>query len=729
LPKQSNPEITTFNTLGRSKERFAAVQAGRVAIYTCGPTVYRYAHIGNLRSYLMADWLRRLFETQGYVVTQVKNITDVGHMRQDMLERGEDKVLAAALASGRTPQEIAQFYTDAFLEDERKLNILPASEFPRATDNIEQMVDITRTLVDKGYAYVVDGNVYFEVARFSDYGKLSGQRGEALEEGVRVETDPLKRDQRDFALWKAAEPGRELKWPSPWGEGFPGWHIECSAMGARYLGPLIDFHTGGVDNVFPHHEDEIAQSECAFGARHVRSWMHGQHLLVDGLKMSKSTGNVYTVSDLERRGYDPLAFRYLCATAHYRARLNFTWASLRAAQTGLARLRQSLRDSDGRVTKKARAEGERLRDAFWTAAMDDLALPRALATAWRAARSDLPGEIRRELLMDFDRLLGLELMPADPGYDVPAEIEAFLAERRGLRAAGNYKEADSLRGRAVAAGYDFRDTRSGAVAERIPEWKRADNVIAGSNDVESKIDDPEDLPLTVCIVARQGCEELSRCLASVKRWLPAGRGEIIVIDNGFEDACGHDIDELVSGDPVVRVFHADHYLGWAAGGNVGLRQAGGRIIVFLDTSIEIAGDAFAGIEALLSDETVGVAGRWGVVTNDLRSFDEAPDSGDVDAVEGYLMAFRRDVLREVGLQDEKYRFYRHLDLDFSFTVRNRGYRAVIDTSLPAVKHAHVEWSATPPLDRDRLSKRNFYRFLQKWGDRTDLLVSASAPRS
>jgi cysteinyl-tRNA synthetase len=215
----------------------------------------------------------------------------------------------------------------------------------------------------------------------------------------------------------------------------------------------------------------------------------------------------------------------------------------------------------------------------------------------------------------------------------------------------------------------------------------------------------------------------------VKRWLPAGRGEIIVIDNGFEDACGHDIDELVSGDPVVRVFHADHYLGWAAGGTVGLRQAGGRIIVFLDTSIEIAGDAFAGIEALLSDETVGVAGRWGVVTNDLRSFDEAPDSGDVDAVEGYLMAFRRDVLREVGLQDEKYRFYRHLDLDFSFTVRNRGYRAVIDTSLPAVKHAHVEWSATPPLDRDRLSKRNFYRFLQKWGDRTDLLVSASAPRS
>lgn len=727
MPKPTTPEITTFNTLGRSKERFASVQASRVGIYTCGPTVYRYAHIGNLRSYLMADWLRRLLEAQGYGVNHVKNITDVGHMRQDMLERGEDKVLAAALASGRAPREIAQFYTDAFLEDERKLNILPAHEFPRATDNIAEMVDITRTLVDKGYAYVAAGNVYFEITKFPDYGKLSGQRGDALQEGVRVEIDPLKRDQRDFALWKAAEVGRELKWPSPWGEGFPGWHIECSAMGARYLGPLIDFHTGGVDNVFPHHEDEIAQSECAIGSRHVRSWMHGQHLLVDGLKMSKSTGNVYTVADLDRRGYDPLAFRYLCATAHYRARLNFTWASLRAAQMGLARLRQSLRDSDGRVTKKARAEGERMREAFWSAAKDDLALPRALAIAWRVARSKLPGEIRRELLMDFDRLLGLELMPADPGYNLPAEIEAFLAERRELRAAGKYGVADDLRRHALAAGYDFRDTSSGTVAAQIPQWKRSDSIIAGSNDVESKIHEPEELPFTVCIVARQGCEELSRCLASVQRWLPADRGEIIVVDNGFEDACSHGIDELVSSNPTVRVFHADHYLGWAAGGNVGLRQAGGRIIVFLDTSIELAGDVFGGIETLLSNETIGVAGRWGVVTNDLRSFDEALGSGDVDAIEGYLMAFRREVLREVGLQDEKYRFYRHLDLDFSFSVRNCGYRAVIDTSLPAVKHEHVEWSATPALDRDRLSKRNFYRFLQKWGDRTDLLVSASAP--
>ncbi len=727
MPKQSTPEIATFNTLSRSKERFLPVHPGRAGIYSCGPTVYRYAHIGNMRSYLMADWLRRLLEAQGYVVRHVKNITDVGHMRQDMLERGEDKVLAAALAAGRTPAEIAQFYTEAFLADERKLNILPAHEFPRATDNVEEMVDITRILVDSGHAYVVEGNVYFEVATFPEYGKLSGQRGSGLEEGVRVDTDPLKRDQRDFALWKGAEPGRELKWPSPWGEGFPGWHIECSAMGERYLGRSIDFHTGGVDNIFPHHEDEIAQSECAFGAPHVRNWMHGQHLLVDGLKMAKSTGNVYIVADLERRGFEPLAFRYLCASAHYSSRLNFTWASLRAAQTGLARLRHSLRDSDGRVTKRARAEGERLRLAFWSAAKDDLAVPRALAIAWRVARSELPGEVRRELLMDFDRLLGLELMPADAGYDLPGKIEAFLSERLEVRAARDFAASDSLRDRVIAAGYEVRDANTSTLALPALTWKRSKGDIAGSDDVDSRLDEPEQIPFTVCIVARRGCDELRRCLASVQRWLPADRGEVIVVDNGFENGCGHIIDELAAGDDSVRVFHADHYLGWAAGTNVGMRQASGGIVVFLDTSIEVAGDVFASLEGILTDETIGVAGRWGVVTNDLRSFDDAPGSGDVDAVEGYLMAFRRGVLREVGLQDEKYRFYRHLDLDFSFSVRNRGYRAVIDTSLPAIKHDHVEWSATPPLDRDRLSKRNFYRFLQKWGDRTDLIVSSQPP--
>jgi len=674
-----------------------------------------------MRSYLMADWLRRFLESQGYSVKHVKNITDVGHMRQDLLERGEDKVIAAALAEGKTPAQIAEFYTEAFLEDERKLNILPAHVFPRASENVAEMVELTRVLVEKGYAYEVGGNVYFGVAAFPGYGKLSGQEGAGLEGGVRVEADPLKRDPRDFALWKAAEPGRTLKWPSPWGDGFPGWHIECSAMVAKYLGPEIDFHTGGVDNIFPHHEDEIAQSEAAFGRRHVRYWLHGEHLLVDGVKMAKSTGNVYTVADLESRGFDPLAFRYLCATAHYRSRLNFTWSSLRAAQIGLTRLRLALLEGDGRVTRRSSAEGERLRERFWAAAADDLNIPQALSIAWQAARSDLAPAVKRELLMDFDRLLGLELLAAPRPFEAGEELDALLTERAELRAARAYARADEIRERVRAQGLAVHDTPVGTHLYVVPAWARGAQNISASTEVDSLLGEPEELEYTVSIVARQGCRELERCLESVRRHLDETRGEVIVVDNGFQDECVHHIDRIAGGDDCVRVFHADHFLGSAAGRNVSLRQARGRHVVFIDTSVEVTGDVFGRLAKLLEDPTVGVAGRWGVVTTDLRSFAEADRTGDVDAVEGYLMAFRREVLREAGLLDEKYRFYRHLDLDFSFAVRSRGYRAVIDTKLPVVKHEHVDWVATPPQERDRLSKRNFYRFLRKWGERTDLI--------
>ena len=720
---ESALSLQIFNTLTRLKEPFAPVDQGRVKIYTCGPTVYRFAHIGNLRSYVLADWLRRFLEACGYSVHHVKNITDVGHMRMEMLERGEDKVIAAARAEGKTPQQIAQFYTDAFLRDEAALHILPAHDFPRASENVAEMVDLTRTLADKGYAYVVGGNVYFEVDKFPGYGKLSGQLGAALEEGVRADADPLKRDQRDFALWKAAEEGRALKWPSPWGEGFPGWHIECSAMGAKYLGPEIDFHTGGVDNIFPHHEDEIAQSEAAFGRRHVRYWLHGQHLLVDGLKMAKSTGNTYHLSDLERRGFDPLSFRYLCATAHYRARLNFTFPSLRAAQRGLSRLRAKLHEPPGRVTKKAQAEGKRLRAEFWAAAADDLNLPAALAVVWRAARSSLPGAVKGELLMDFDRLLGFDLLRVERAPELAAEIEELRLERQAARRRRDYAHADALRQRIQAMAFEVRDTRSGTEVWPLPAWEREEAGISSSADVDSLLGEPAELDFTISIVARQGCAELERCVAAARRWLDGTRAEIIVVDNGFEDDCGRQMETIAGADGRLRVFHADHFLGSAAGRNVSLRQARGRHVLFIDTSVEIKGDVFTPLRSLLEDPTIGIAGRWGVVTEDLRSFDEAPSSGDVHAVEGYLMAFRREVLREVGFLDEKFRFYRHLDLDFSFAVRSRGYRAVVDTALPVVRHDHVEWSATPPEERDRLSKRNFYRFLQKWGERTDLLAA------
>ena len=720
---KQEPPLRFYDTLSRTKQEFAPVEPGRVKIYTCGPTVYRYAHIGNLRSYLMADWLRRVLEARGYHVTHVKNITDVGHMRQDMLERGEDKVLAAALAEGKTAEEIAQHYTDAFMEDEAKLCILPAHEFPRATANVAEMVELTETLVAKGFAYEVVGNVYFEVSKFGEYGKLSRQRAEGLEEGVRVDADPLKRDQRDFALWKVAEAGRTLKWKSPWGDGFPGWHIECSAMAAKYLGPEIDFHTGGVDNIFPHHEDEIAQSEAALGRRHVRNWMHGQHLLVDGLKMAKSTGNTYLIGDLSRRGFEPLAFRYLCTTARHHARLNFTFASLRAAQRGLMRLREKLHEPGGKVTKKGAAEGETIRARFWAAARDDLNLPGALAIAWQAVRSRLPSAVKRELLMDFDRMLGLDLMRPPAKAEIPQEVTSLVQDRNGLRQRKEYPEADLIRERIRAMGYELRDVKGGANIFPLPGWANSHAMISASDEVTSLLNQPDEAEFTIGIVARRGWDQLRRCLESVRRWSNGAGAEVIVVDNGLDEGEGKALDDVAAEDERVRVFHADHFLGAGAGRNVVLRQARGRFVLLLDTSVELKGDVFSPLRAILEDPRVGVAGRWGATTADLRDFEEAKSPGDVDAVEGYILAFRREIVRETGLLDEKYRFYRHLDLDFSLAVRNQGYRAVIDTELPVIRHEHVDWSQTPEEEREQLSKRNFYRFLRKWGKRNDLLVA------
>jgi cysteinyl-tRNA synthetase len=394
--------LTLFNTLTGNKEPFRPITPGLAKIYTCGPTVYRFAHLGNLRIYLMSDWLRRALECFGYRTTHVKNITDIGHMRQEMLERGEDKVIAAARAAGKTPLEIAQYYTEAFLLDERKLNILPAHHFPRATDHVPEMIALIEQLMKKGYAYKGGDNIYYDVKAFPGYGRLSGNRLESLLQGVRIEADSSKRNPEDFTLWKSAEPGREMKWPSPWGEGFPGWHIECSAMSIKYLGETFDIHTGGVDNIFPHHEDEIAQSEGAMERRVVNYWVHGQHLLADGLKMAKSTGNAYTLADIEKRGYDPLAFRYLCLGAHYRSRLNFTMTALKGAQVRLIKLRKIaalLAHETGGVSSHGPGcvtwENE-----FRQAVADDLALPRALTTLWRMLKTELPPEEKLWVLLE-----------------------------------------------------------------------------------------------------------------------------------------------------------------------------------------------------------------------------------------------------------------------------------------------------------------------------------------
>jgi cysteinyl-tRNA synthetase len=305
------------NTLTRTDEPVEPGPSGRIAMYTCGPTVYRYAHIGNLRTFLLPDLIRRTLIYHGVEVFQVQNITDVGHLRDERFDRGEDRMLVAAGLEDKTPAEIADAYEAAFHADEALVNILPAHVFPRATEHIPEMIEMAERLVDAGHAYVSDhGNVYYSVSSFPEYGRLSGNSLDDLRAGHRGHVDHDKHDAADFALWKAAGEGRMLKWPTPrWGEGFPGWHLECSAMALRHLGPHFDIHTGGIDNVFPHHEDEIAQSAPLVGGPPARLWVHGEFLQVSGQKMAKSAGNIERVAELAERGIDPLAFRYLCLTS------------------------------------------------------------------------------------------------------------------------------------------------------------------------------------------------------------------------------------------------------------------------------------------------------------------------------------------------------------------------------------------------------------------------------
>src|SRR5690348_14457448 len=382
-----------YNTLTKRVEEIVPLESGKIKMYSCGPTVYRYIHIGNLRTFTLADWIRRAFEYRGIEVLHVKNITDVGHMRQEMVDRGEDKLIAQARKEGKTTLQIAQFYTDAFHQDEAALNILPAHVFPRATQHIPEMIAIIEGLLAKGIAYEVNGYVYYDIKRFPGYGKLSGNLLENMLAGVHEGVDVDRHNPEDFPLWKPAEPGREMAWQSPWGPGFPGWHIECSAMSMKYLGEHFDLHTGGVDNIFPHHEDEIAQSEGCTGEQYVNYWVHAQHLLADGQKMAKSTGNAYTRAEIEARGFDPLALRYFYTTALYRSRLNFTFRALQAAQTALERLREraySLYQQADRslVLSDAPLEARYWQERFLAEVENDLNMPRAMSVVWAMLRTD-----------------------------------------------------------------------------------------------------------------------------------------------------------------------------------------------------------------------------------------------------------------------------------------------------------------------------------------------------
>ena len=722
--------LRVYDTLSRGLSTIQPVDPARVGMYTCGPTVYRDAHIGNLRSYMMADWIRRVLEFQGISVRHIKNITDVGHMRQEALERGGDKVIVEALARGMTPQDIASHYTDRFLDQERRLNILPADVYPKATDHVPDMIAMIEALVRNGYAYAADGNVYYDVSSFDGYGKLSGNTGEqALQEAVRIDPDPLKRDPRDFTLWKLGEPGRDLVWDSPWGRGFPGWHIECSAMSIKYLGERFDIHTGGVDNVFPHHEGEVAQSEGFVGGRVVTTWVHGQHLLADGVKMAKSAGNSFTLSDIQSQGIEPLALRYLCMTARYNTRLNFTFTSLKAAQRGLLRLQNRVWEW-GRITGDETADEAALRDwraRFLERVNDNLDLPGALALTWSLTHSELDERTKLEGILGFDSVLGLGLAEVSSGYRVGDEILDAVEHRADHRRRGEYEGADVHREEISSRGFVLQDELGSTTARPKTPWEMHEETwrsVSSSTEVESRIDEPDEVDFTVGMVAGDYVDDVRRCMGSALDMATGLQVEVIVVDNGSIAEVAGWLEEEAEREPRLTVVHTDHVIGEGAARNIVLRSSRGRVVVLLDTSAEVTGDVFGPIASMLADPSVGVAGPFGLRSTDLRHFHEwQGEVGEMDAVQAYCFAFRRSCLREVGLMRESFRFYRNLDIDYSFHFRDKGYRIMADPKLPVRLHEHRAWSALSDDEREESSRKNFTRFLDKWGGRLDLVVS------
>jgi cysteinyl-tRNA synthetase len=474
--------LKLYNTFSKKIELFKPLKKGVVTMYNCGLTVYDYATIGNLRAYTFADVLRRYLEYRGFAVKQVINFTDVGHMFQDV-DIGEDKMEAAVMREKKDPWAVADFYIEAFMEDAKAMNFEEPMVRPRATNHINEMMELVKKLVEKSYAYVVNGSVYFDVAKFEDYGKLSGNTIEKLELGAggKVEYNPDKKNQFDFALW-INDPKHIMNWRSPWCEkGYPGWHIECSAMAMKYLGETIDIHSGGVDNLFPHHENEIAQSEAATGKKFVNYWLHNEHLLVEGRAMHKSLGNCFTLKDLTAKGYDPKAIRYLLMATHYRQQLNFTFKGLEAAKSAVDRLANF-------VYKLVHANGKgcgeeiknlinRVQKDFEGAMDDDLNISVALAALFDFVRdvnklmddnmlSKEEAQEVYELIMRFDKVLGV-IGEVEKEGKLPKEAEELIQKREEARKAKDWKVADKIREELERMGIIVEDTPEGV------RWRKA----------------------------------------------------------------------------------------------------------------------------------------------------------------------------------------------------------------------------------------------------------------
>lgn len=455
-------KIKLYDSYSRSLREFKPINGNQVGIYACGPTVYDYAHIGNLRTYIFEDTLRRVLQFFGYEVKHVVNITDVGHLTSDA-DSGEDKIEQGAKRVGKTAWEIAEIYSEAFKQDLRQLNILQPNIWCRATEHITEQIAAIKAIEKKGFVYITTDGVYFDTSKLNNYGYLARLDVAGLNAGQRIDIGE-KRNATDFALWKFSpkDQTRQMEWDSPWGIGFPGWHIECSAMAVKYLGEMFDIHCGGKDHIPVHHCNEIAQAEICYGTKLANFWLHGYFLELQQAKMSKSAGALLRLQTLPERGYDPLSYRYLCLTAHYRSDLKFTWKSLNSAATALNRLRSAVH-----AWGEPGVADEHYLQQVCQHVYDDLNTPKALATIWHLVKSNLAAERKKATLLECDKVLGLNLANWQPAVmEIPAQVKELMDLRLQARSEQNWGEADKLRQQIADLGYDIEDAAQGATLRK-----------------------------------------------------------------------------------------------------------------------------------------------------------------------------------------------------------------------------------------------------------------------
>ena len=456
-----------YNTISRKKEEFQTLDGSNtVRMYSCGPTVYNYAHIGNLRTYVFMDLLRRVLKYKGFDVKGVMNITDVGHLTDDG-DDGEDKMAKTAREQKKDPYEIARYYTEVFMKDFARLNIGVPEIVCKATDYIGEMIEYVEGLVENGYGYETGDGIYYDISKFKDYGQLSGNTLEDLKAGARIEVNDGKRNPYDFAIWKKAPKEHIMQWPSPWGQGYPGWHIECSAMSRIHLGDQFDIHTGGVDHIPIHHENEIAQSEGLTGVNPAKFWIHGDFMLVDGGKMSKSLGNTYTIDQLIEKGYSPMVFRFFCLNAHYRKKLNFTFETMDSYKVSYERLGASLLKHKNSTAKTSEEVLNKYKQQFENAVFDDLNVPSALGVLFTMLKEPASKDVY-DLAIDFDKVFGLSLdsFEEEKPQEVPAEIIEMAKKMQSARAEKNWSVADALRAEIANLGYLVKNTKEGYTIDK-----------------------------------------------------------------------------------------------------------------------------------------------------------------------------------------------------------------------------------------------------------------------